>query len=577
MKIEIAKTAGFCMGVRRAVELAMKAPDDNQKPICTFGPLIHNPQVLNVLKSKGIEILTEVPDQAEGTVLIRAHGVPPSVKTILADAGLSIIDATCPRVIRVQVIIRKHARKGYDTIIVGDEDHPEVIGLLGYAGGRGHVVSTLEGLADLPVFERAIVVAQTTQNINDYDNIKRWVDDNLPHYQVYDTICDSTEKRQAEIKCLANLVDAVVVVGGKDSGNTQRLHEIAKAAGKPAFHAETEADLDFEALSQFGHVGVTAGASTPNWVIKKVCRAIEAIPYRGGASGWRGLFYRLQRTLLLTNVYVAIGAGCLTYACAKLQLLTGSRLFAAVAVLYVLSMHILNNLTGGSSDDYNDPDRAMFYRTHLPLLLASSLIAGAAGLLIAYMIGTVPFWVLLSMSLLGLAYNMPILPSRLTRGHATRLKDIPGSKTVLIAVAWGLVTALLPGLYAGQGASLVTIGVFAWATTMVFIRTAFFDLLDVQGDRIVGKETIPVFLGETISLRLLKTLLGVACILLILLEFQDSAPSLGLLLLLCPVALGSLVIAHEQGKFLPSIRLEFAVESVFVLSGLIGLFWALLQ
>ncbi|MGD8251393.1 MAG: 4-hydroxy-3-methylbut-2-enyl diphosphate reductase, partial [Desulfobacterales bacterium] len=159
MKIEIAKTAGFCMGVRRAVELAMKAPDNNQKPICTFGPLIHNPQVLNVLKSKGIEILTEVPDQAEGTVLIRAHGVPPSVKTILADAGLSIIDATCPRVIRVQVIIRKHARKGYDTIIVGDEDHPEVIGLLGYAGGRGHVVSTLEGLAALPVFERAIVVA----------------------------------------------------------------------------------------------------------------------------------------------------------------------------------------------------------------------------------------------------------------------------------------------------------------------------------------------------------------------------------------------------------------------------------
>ncbi|MGD9015873.1 MAG: 4-hydroxy-3-methylbut-2-enyl diphosphate reductase [Desulfobacterales bacterium] len=577
MKIEIAKTAGFCMGVRRAVELAMKAPDNNQKPICTFGPLIHNPQVLNVLKSKGIEILTEVPDQAEGTVLIRAHGVPPSVKTILADAGLSIIDATCPRVIRVQVIIRKHARKGYDTIIVGDEDHPEVIGLLGYAGGRGHVVSTLEGLAALPLFERAIVVAQTTQNINDYDNIKRWVDDNLPHYQVYDTICDSTEKRQAEIKCLANLVDAVVVVGGKDSGNTQRLHEIAKAAGKPAFHAETEADLDIEALSQFGHVGVTAGASTPNWVIKKVCRAIEAIPYRGGASGWRGLFYRLQRTLLLTNVYVAIGAGCLTYACAKLQLLTGSRLFAAVAVLYVLSMHILNNLTGRSSDDYNDPDRAMFYRTHLPLLLSSSLIAGAAGLLIAYMIGTVPFWVLLSMSLLGLAYNMPILPSRLTRGHATRLKDIPGSKTVLIAVAWGLVTALLPGLYAGQGASLATIGVFAWATTMVFIRTAFFDLLDVQGDRIVGKETIPVFLGEKISLRLLKSLLGVACILLILLEFQENAPSLGLLLLLCPVALGSLVIAHEQGKFLPSIRLEFAVESVFVLSGLIGLFWALLQ
>lgn len=577
MKIEIAKTAGFCMGVRRAVEMAMEAPKAHDAPICTFGPLIHNPQVLQVLNDKGIEVLTDVPDQGEGTVLIRAHGVPPLAKAALAEAGFSVIDATCPRVIRVQVIIRKHARKGFNTIIVGDPDHPEVSGLLGYADGRGHVVSGLEELKALPSFDNAILVAQTTQNLNVYENIKAWVSAHRSHYKIYDTICDSTEKRQAEVKCLAEVVDAVVVVGGKESGNTQRLYEIARATGKPAFHVETEADLDIKALSTVGYVGVTAGASTPNWMIKKVCRAVEAIPFQGGMSGWEGMLYRVQRTLLLTNLYVALGAGCLAYACAKLQLLKGSKLFAAMAVLYVLSMHILNNLTGQKADLYNDPERAAFYRTHLPLLLTTALIAGASGLLIALMLGGVPFLVLLLMSLLGLSYNLPLLPGWITRGRCTRLKDVPGSKTVLIAVAWGLVTALLPALYAGKGLNLQTGLVFAWATTMVFVRTAFFDLLDIHGDRIVGKETIPVVLGEKVSLTLLKALLAGGGVLLLLLGFLSLAPGLGFFLLVCPALLGGLILAHERGKTLPGVRFEFAVESTFVLSGLLGLFWALLQ
>lgn len=577
MKFEIAKTAGFCMGVRRAVDLAMDAPKSHEGPICTFGPLIHNPQVLDVLKDRGIDILTDIPEAGNGTVLIRAHGVPPFAKAQLAEAGFSVIDATCPRVIRVQVIIRKHARKGCDTIIVGDPDHPEVVGLLGYADGKGHVVSDLEQLKALPDFAEAILVAQTTQDLRVYNEIKQWVAAHRPHYRVYDTICDSTEKRQAEVQCLAELVDAVVVVGGRESGNTRRLFEIASATGKPAFHVESDADLDIGALSQVGYVGVTAGASTPNWMIKKVCRAIESIPCKGGLSGIRGLFYRIQRTLLLTNLYVALGAGCLAYACAKLQLLKGSKLFAAMAVLYVLSMHILNNLTGRNADQYNDPDRAAFYRTHLAVLLTIALSAGAAGLLIALFLGPIPFVVLLAMSGLGLSYNIPVFPARLARGRAARLKDMPGSKTVMIALAWGLVTALLPALYAGKGITLQTSLVFSWALTMVFVRTAFFDLLDIHGDRIVGKETIPVVLGEPMSIRLLKALLAGAALVLATLGIMGPARGLSLMLLLCPTALGSLILAHERGKTLPGVRREFAVESTFVLSGLLALLWALLR
>jgi (E)-4-hydroxy-3-methyl-but-2-enyl pyrophosphate reductase len=191
-----------------------------------------------------------------------------------------VIDATCPRVVKVQSIIKSHARKGYVVIIVGDDDHPEVIGLLGFAEGKGHAVGSLEELSLLPRFDQAIIVAQTTQNQKSYQDIKAWTAAQRPHYIVFDTICDSTEKRQAEIREMASQVDAMLVVGGKNSGNTRRLAEIASTEGKPVYHVETEAELDADTLSKIKILGLTAGASTPSWVIKRVLWAVEQISLR---------------------------------------------------------------------------------------------------------------------------------------------------------------------------------------------------------------------------------------------------------------------------------------------------------
>ncbi len=360
MKIIVAKTAGFCMGVRRAVEMALDAPGKHPQPIYAYGPLIHNPQVLKLFEEKGISILHEIPDQGAGTVLVRAHGVPPETKQALRKAGFHVIDATCPRVIKVQTIIRMHAKQGYASIIIGDRDHPEVIGLLGYAGEMGYVVGSQSELEALPVFDQAIVVAQTTQSTRFFRDVKAWFGRKFPHYKVFDTICDSTEKRQQEAYQMARQVDALVVVGGHASGNTNRLAEIVEQTGKPAYHVETEAELDLEALGNTHSIGITAGASTPNWVTKRVFRALEAIPVQQ-AAGWRGLFFKLRRVLLLTNIYVALGAGCLCFTCTKLQGIRPSPLLVLIAFLYVLSMHTLNHLTGTQADRYNDPDRAAFY------------------------------------------------------------------------------------------------------------------------------------------------------------------------------------------------------------------------
>lgn len=575
MKIEIAKTAGFCMGVRRAVELALDAPGRHAAPIFTYGPLIHNPQVLSLFAEKGINVLKEIPEQGAGTVLVRAHGVPPRDKQRLKDAGFKVVDATCPRVIRVQTIIRTHARKGFAAIIVGDRDHPEVVGLVGYAGASGHVVSTLEELAALPVFDQAIIVAQTTQNMRFYDRVKAWAAEKHPHYKAFDTICDSTEKRQAEVKQLAGRVDAVIVVGGKESGNTQRLAQIAGESGKPAFHVETEAELESCCLDRVEQVGVTAGASTPNWIIKRVCRELEKLPIRKQAGFVKTLHGAIQ-ALLLTNVYVAVGAGCLCFACTRLLGNTPTAAPVAVAMLYVLSMHLLNHLTGTAEDEFNDPERARFYDRHRSLLSVMAVAAGGLGILSASAMGAAAFAILLVMSLLGLSYNLYLLPESMGFKFR-RIKDIPGSKTVLIAVAWGVVAALLPGI-TGKGSLTVPTGVvFVWATALVFARTAFFDLLDVQGDRIMGKETLPILLGKRKTVVLLKGLLAGCMILLFAGSAIGLGPGLGLSLALCPAAMLTLVHAYEKGRMLSSMRLEFLVESLFLLSGVITLLWMVVK
>lgn len=556
------------MGVRRAVEMVLESPTKHELPIYTYGPLIHNPQVLNILEEKGISILKDIPDRGKGTVLIRAHGVPPQTKESLKQAGFSVIDATCPRVIKVQTIIKKHAEQGFDIIIVGDQDHPEVVGLLGYAAGKGHVVKSLDELKLLPIFNQAIIVAQTTQNLTIYEAIKEWVSKEYPHYKIFDTICDSTEKRQEEVKRLAQIADAVVVVGGRNSGNTHRLAEIAHQSGKPAFHIESDDELKLDLFQHTKVIAVTAGASTPNWVIRKVCRTLEFFSLTG-KKNWLKSLLSLQRILLLTNIYVALGAGCLCYTCARLQGLSKFFYPVLVSILYVLSMHTLNNLTGTKADRYNDPDRADFYFDNKFFLSLLAVIAGGTGLIAAYDMGWLPFILLFTMSLLGLSYNLKILPN--IRGKIRSIRDIPGSKTVLIAIAWGLVTSVIPAIAEHHQIGIKTFLVFAWSASMVFVRTAFYDILDIQGDRIVGKETIPILLGEAKSIQMLKILLVFQGVLLAVAgAINILSPALSFLLMICPLSMYGVLMLYEKDNNLPGLRFEFLIESHFILTGVIS-------
>lgn len=277
MEVKIAKIAGFCMGVRKAMDIALSCALTAQKPIYTFGPLIHNPSALDLLMSKGIEILKAIPQKGHGTVIIRAHGVPPETKEQLKNAGFQIIDATCPRVIKVQMLVRHYARKGFNCLVIGDAAHPEVIGIMGYGGEKAALVSNEEELKKIDNLSDYIIVAQTTQ---DYERYDKWCHEIVTRFsggRIFHTICDSTHKRQREAKRLSDEVDMVVVVGGKKSANTRRLAEIVHESGKEVIALEDERDLDMEQIKKFNKIGITAGASTPDWIINRIVEKIDSI------------------------------------------------------------------------------------------------------------------------------------------------------------------------------------------------------------------------------------------------------------------------------------------------------------
>ncbi|MBF0413460.1 MAG: 4-hydroxy-3-methylbut-2-enyl diphosphate reductase [Desulfamplus sp.] len=646
MKITIAKTAGFCMGVRRAVDMVLDAANKTSESICTYGPLIHNPQVLRMLEEKGIPVMMHIPEKGEGTVLVRAHGVPPEEQKALQDAGFTVINATCPRVIRVQTIIRKHAKKGFAVIIIGDKDHPEVKGLMGYANidntnsadvqKRGYTVSNIEELAKLPKFEQAIVVAQTTQDTALYDSVKDWVSKNCPHYKIFDTICDSTEKRQAETRRIAEESDAVVVVGGKASGNTRRLAQIAaetvsnrqqeqsnpqktqynrrrtlasrqnaismRQDNRPAFavHIEDVSELDMTAIASAQSIAITAGASTPNWIISQTRRAIEHALQKNKNS-LSAYLSKIRDFMLRSNFLLAAGAGSLTYACSELQRIEHNLIHAFIAMLYILSMQILNNLFSVKSDRYNNPERGEFYEQNKIALAITAIVSGGAGLCLSFTTGILPFLILSFMSLLGLLYNQKIFPDFLPKFHVSdrrimKIKDIPGSKTVLIAAAWGTVTSLLPALSTSTGSKMMATSAnsilptpdsailttqmtilfiipFVFATSILFARTAFFAILEMQGDRITGKETIPIILGEKKSQRLIQNMLLFASATLFLSSLADLIAKSGILIATIPLLILYVIKLHEKGKIYSDMHLEFIIESHLILTGVIAAFF----
>ncbi|MDO4475906.1 MAG: 4-hydroxy-3-methylbut-2-enyl diphosphate reductase [Lachnospiraceae bacterium] len=275
-RVITAETAGFCFGVRRAVETCYEEAQKGRKPIYTFGPIIHNEQVVSDLEKKGVRVIAseeELSEITEGTVIIRSHGVGRSIYQQIERQGLTLVDATCPFVKKIHKIVKEKSEQGWEILIIGSADHPEVQGICGWISGKVQVIATEEEARAFKTSEDAkiCVVSQTTFDSKKFSKIVEIIK-NLRYYytDILNTICNATEERQAEARKLAQNCDAMIVIGGRHSSNTQKLYEICRSECEQTFYIQSLVDFDVSLLPSSGCVGITAGASTPNNLIEEV-------------------------------------------------------------------------------------------------------------------------------------------------------------------------------------------------------------------------------------------------------------------------------------------------------------------
>ena len=274
MKIELAESYGFCFGVKRAIKIA-----EENRNSSTYGPLIHNSKEIDRLKKDYNVALTEdLKDfSAEDTAVIRTHGIPKDELAYLNESNVNVIDATCPYVTKPQQICEQMSKEGYDIVIFGDEKHPEIKGVKSYAVNGAHVVTCVEDLEDLKLKEKVALVAQTTRKVEDYLEIANYLTPRHKETRIFNTICNATFENQDAVRKLAKIADVMVVVGGKNSSNTKQLQSISKQKCSDSYLVEGPEDLEASWFEGKKHCGISAGASTPDWIIEQIIAKIQEL------------------------------------------------------------------------------------------------------------------------------------------------------------------------------------------------------------------------------------------------------------------------------------------------------------
>lgn len=271
----MAKSAGFCFGVRRALEMVQTALEEKNSCISSLGPLIHNPAVVSELEEKGLKVVKNIEEIPDGRVVIRSHGVGPGIYRYAVQKQLEVIDATCPFVKNVHELAVILKEQGYQVVIIGEKEHAEVKGVLDTVDGDALIISTLEDL-DHQHFELKVgIISQTTQELTNFQSLIEKILPYTKECRIFNTICLATSQRQKEVAELSELVDLMIVVGGKNSANTCRLAEISRKNGTKTHHVETADEIEFGWFSGIGKVGITAGASTPDQQINAVISKIN--------------------------------------------------------------------------------------------------------------------------------------------------------------------------------------------------------------------------------------------------------------------------------------------------------------
>lgn len=554
----MAKTAGFCWGVKRAIDITLESARGKGGDVYTYGPLIHNPQLIKLLESKNIHVETDMDKLEPGSeVIIRTHGITPQKKDELKQHGLIISDATCPLVAKVQGMIRKFSRKGYTVIIVGDDGHAEVTGLKGFAETAVYVVTNLDEAKKLPVFDKIFVAAQTTCEIKNYNAITKYLKEQYRDIEVGETICEATDERQSEVIRLSKEVDAMVIVGGKNSANTTRLAAIAKEQGVDTYHIETDEELNLAELSKYERIGVTAGASTPKWIIDAAVAKLNSIEEQRKSLG-----IEILGVIVKSNLFLAIGGAILTYVNAIMLRETPNPLIIGLAFCAIATTYLTNQLLRPREIQKSQIRKYHYHLKYHFLFWGIALTTLVSGLFLSYRLGLPTLAIYLAIVGFGATYGIDKGRFRLF----VRLKDIPASKDIFVSLAWVMTTVIITYINAHDAKELtfpilITFGI-------AYTRSILFDIRDIFADQVIGKEVMPMLVGkEHAKKTLYGVLLGISLICVIDLLIGGRGYLMSAYLLGIGYLLG-FVYYNENKAWTHSARFDLFLDAPYFIIGL---------
>ncbi|PKL40868.1 MAG: 4-hydroxy-3-methylbut-2-enyl diphosphate reductase [Spirochaetae bacterium HGW-Spirochaetae-1] len=563
MKIQLAQHSGFCFGVRNAILRIVNELNNNDETIFVYGPLIHNPQTVNILHRRGLQTIHDLSGIKGKQVAVRTHGIPIEDNRYLKSEATRCINLTCPRVANVQSLIKKYSRQGHYTIILGDSDHAEVIGLKSYASAGVTIIASATEAAEIPPAEKYLLVSQTTFDRDLFEKIIPILQKSLKNLTVMDTICDSTRHRQDDVrKAIEEKFDTLIVVGGKNSANTSRLAGIGRENGLLTFHVETEKELQWKDFTDSKSVLVTAGASTPGWIINNVLEKLYDIKFRNSNFFIKHIKNVIE-LITRTNIISSLFAFMLTLFIQSAITAKHGLTYPVVSMLYIFSMYSFNNYFDRAFLRESNSYKYGIYKKYGKALIFFSLVSIPMSFYLMRSSGLDQIILLLFSYIFGFSYfTSPV--KRIMNSLSFPLARKVYNSKIITGLGWLIVTTLLPLINTHvPWTSILFISLFT--ITMITVRHILIDIIAFQGDFIMGRDTIPIWLGIDAAKYITHTLTALTslmCIIHVVLEGQFL-----FLLMILPLLYYSVLINRlVKIRYLITLRYEFIIDANFFLS-----------
>jgi 4-hydroxy-3-methylbut-2-enyl diphosphate reductase len=567
MKIHLAAHSGFCMGVRSAILKIISEINLKKRSIYVYGPLIHNPQTVHALSERGLITINSLDNITGKEIAIRTHGITDVENRTIKNNASKVINLTCPRVARVQAIIKKYSNLGYSTLIIGDRNHAEVTGLISYARNGHIVISSPEEIPRLDPDKKYVLVSQTT-----FDRVSfRRIIESLPHginTEIIDTICDSTLNRQSDVsEAVKKGINKLVVIGGKNSANTSRLADIGAAAGISTYHIETEDELKVSDFSKNDEILVTAGASTPGWIINNVLERLYSIRYKKSNFIINSLKMLLEFSVRI-NLVSAAGAYLITSFNQKVLYGTDHVYLNIFSSLYLLSMYSVNNFFDLRFLSKTNIYKYSIYKKFGKILFILSIASMLFSLYLASDMPGIIKSIILITYIIGFLYSTSIIHKTVSWININPARKIYNSR-VVTAFGWLIYAVGMPAFYNGY----IDDGFFTAAAAVflfIFIRQQLLDIVAFQGDLILGRETLTIWLSPA-RMNQILTASAVAGIFLIvsLSIFQNTAWISAYITIL--IYYQYLLRAIIKQNYVISLKYELLIDAAFFLFGIIYL------